>query len=81
MATGRGKTRLGIMDLLKVSAYEMYDVRTSKWYKNPSPQPSLFISTELEQDEIDLILLSAVTKLQPDVIRSGKYSVERKRKT
>lgn len=76
MATGRGKTRLGIMDLLKVSAYEMYDVRTSKWYKNPSPQPSLFISTELEQDEIDLIILSAVTKLQPDVIRSGSYSAE-----
>lgn len=76
MATGRGKTRLGIMDLLKVSAYEMYDVQTGKWYQNPSSQPSLFISTELEQDEIDLIVLSAVTKLQPDTIRSGKYSVE-----
>ena len=76
MATGRGKTRLGIMDLLKVSASEMFDVRTGKWYANPSPQPSLFVSTELEQDEIDLILLSAVTKIKPDVIRSGKYSVE-----
>ncbi len=76
LATGRGKTRLGILDLLKVSGYEMYDVRTRKWYQNPSPQPSLFISTELEQDEIDLILLSAVTKLQPDTIRSGKYSAE-----
>lgn len=76
MSTGRGKTRFGIMDLLKVSAYEMYDVRTGKWYQNPSVQPSLFISTELEQDEIDLILLSAVTKLQPDTIRSGKYSIE-----
>ena len=78
MATGRGKTRLGIMDLLKVSAYEMYDVSTGKWWKNPSPQPSLFVSTELEQEEIDLIILSAVTKLQPDVIRSGKYSAEEK---
>lgn len=78
MATGRGKTRLGLMDLLKVSAYEMYDIRTGKWYQNPSPQPSLFISTELEQDEIDLILLSAVTKLQPDTIKSGNYSVEEK---
>lgn len=78
MATGRGKTRLGILDLLKVSAYEMYDARTGKWYKNPSPQPSLFVSTELEQDEIDLIILSAVTKLQPDTIRSGKYSAEEK---
>ena len=76
MATGRGKTRLGIMDLLKVSSYEMYDVRTGKWYQNPSPQPSLFISTELEQDEINLIILSAVTKLQPDTIRSGSYSAE-----
>lgn len=76
MSTGRGKTRLGILDLLKVSTYEMYDVRTGKWWKNPNPQPSLFISTELEQDEIDLILLSAVTKIKPDVIRSGSYSVE-----
>lgn len=76
IATGRGKTRLGIMDLLKVSASEIYDVRTNKWYANPAPQPSLFISTELEKDEIDLILLSAVTKLKPDVIRSGNYSAE-----
>lgn len=78
MSTGRGKTRLGIADMLKVSAYEMYDVGTSKWYKNPSPQPSLFISTELEEDEINLILLAAITKLQPDIIRSGSYSVEEK---
>ena len=78
MSTGKGKTRLGILDLLKVSAYEMYDVGTGKWWKNPSLQPSLFVSTELEQEEIDLIILSAVTKLQPDVIRSGKYSAEEK---
>lgn len=78
MATGRGKTRLGIMDMLKVSSYEMYDARTGKWYKNPSPQPSLFISTELEEDEINLILLSSITKLQPDTIRSGSFSVEEK---
>ena len=78
MSTGRGKTRLGIMDLLKVSAYEMYDTRTGKWYRNPSIQSSLFISTELEEDEINLILLSAITKLQPDKIRSGNYSVEEK---
>ena len=76
MSTGKGKTRLGIMDMLKVSAYEMYDVGTGKWYRNPSPQPSLFISTELEEDEIKLILLAAITKLQPDTIRSGNYSTE-----
>lgn len=78
LATGRGKTRLGIMDLLKVSAYEMYDVRTNRWYPNPAPQPSLFISTELEQEEIDLILLSAISKLKPDTIRSGSYTAEEK---
>ena len=76
MSTGRGKTRLGLMDMLKVSAYEMYDARTGNWYRNPAPQPALFISTELEQDEIALITLSAVTKLQPDKIRSGNYSAE-----
>lgn len=78
MATGRGKTRLGIMDLLKVSAYEMFNARTGRWYQNPAPQSSLFISTELEQEEIDLILLSAITKLQPDTIRSGNYSEDEK---
>lgn len=78
MSTGRGKTRLGIMDLLKVSAYEMFNARTGRWYQNPAPQSSLFISTELEQEEIDLILLSAITKLQPDTIRSGNYSEDEK---
>lgn len=73
MKTGGGKTRLGLTDLINVSITEQYNWHTKKWVKNDDVEPSLFISTELDKHEIQIILLSAITNLTPEVIRRGNY--------
>ena len=73
-ASGFGKTRQSLMELLYTSLDEMVDSKTGEWVKLPSPRPSLFISTELEQRELQLQMVSFITKIMPDIIRSGKYN-------
>lgn len=73
MASGHGKTRLALMDMLNTSLTEIYHPKYKKWFKNPSSQPALFISTELEENEINAILLSAVTKIPSHVIKRGHF--------
>ena len=46
------------MDMLSVALTEKYHPRYNKWIKNSGSQPALFISTELEEDEINSILTS-----------------------
>jgi len=76
LVTGGGKTRLGLLDMLNVSATEIRNAKTGRWMKQESPDTSLFISTELEKDEIQLILLAAVTRLSPSIIKKGGFSDE-----
>lgn len=73
LKTGGGKTRLAIMDLLHVSATETYNQKKGIWMKNENPQPSLFISTELGKDEIQIILICAITRISPTIIKKGGY--------
>lgn len=72
-ASGFGKTRQSLMELLYTSCSEMVDSETGKWTKLPAPRPSLFISTELEKEELQLQMLSFITKIMPDVISAGHY--------
>ena len=74
MASGHGKTRLAMMDMLSVALTEKYHPRYNKWIKNSGSQPALFISTELEEDEINSILLSALTKIPSHIIKRGHLS-------
>ena len=74
MKAGGGKTRLGLMDLVNVSVTQVFNKHTGKWVTNNNPQPALFISTELSKKEIQLILICAVTRLNPDVIKRGHYT-------
>ncbi|AUV59805.1 hypothetical protein HOS79_gp045 [Lactobacillus phage Nyseid] len=74
MKAGGGKTRLGLMDLVNVSATQIFNKNTGKWVTNENPQPSLFISTELSKKEIQLILICAVTRINPEVIKRGHYT-------
>lgn len=73
MASGHGKTRLAMMDMLSVALTEKYHPRYNKWIKNSGSQPALFISTELEEDEINSILLSALTKIPSHIIKRGHF--------
>ncbi len=72
--TGVGKTRLGAGDAAYISATEWYD-ESYGWQKNKSPQPTLFITTELELDEVQTMFLSAISGVNEDHILDGEYEL------
>lgn len=73
-STGGGKTRQAIMDMLYVACSEMRDSQTNQWVKLPPSKPSLFISTELEKEELQEQMISFITKIPPEIIKAGNYT-------
>lgn len=74
--TGSGKSRTMIADMAGVSAKMMYDSSTHQWMENKRPASSLFITTELDKDEVQLCLLATVSKVPEDIIKDGHYTPE-----
>lgn len=71
-ATGTGKTRQAIMDMCSVTCSHMYI--TGKGWTNLGPSyPALFISTELDKEEVQLIMLAFLTGVSDTEIKNGMY--------
>lgn len=75
-SSGAGKSRMALMDLCSVSVKEMYNVNHNKWIPNPRATSSLFITTELEKEEVQLILLATVSGVEEEIIKNGNYTEE-----
>lgn len=73
-ASGFGKTRQSLMELLFIACDEMVSSKTGKWTKLSPQRPCLFISTELEKEELQLQMLSFITKIMPEIISAGNYT-------
>ena len=71
--TGGGKTRLAIADICNAACDMIYDYEKG-WISNGPSYPSLFISTELEQQELQTIMLAFITGIDDRVIKDGFYS-------
>lgn len=74
--TGVGKTRMALSDIAQVSSVEIFDIDEMKWFKNPNPLPSTFISTELEIEELQTCLIACISGVNEGVVKSGVYSEE-----
>lgn len=72
--TGVGKTRLSIADIANAAVDEIWDYGKKAYVKNGPSQPVLFISTELEKDELQTGILAFVSGVDEDVIKNGRYS-------
>lgn len=71
-STGAGKTRQAIMDMCSVACSEYYITGTG--WKSLGPQfPVLIISTELDQEEVQLIMLAFITGIDDGTIKDGDY--------
>lgn len=71
-ATGTGKTRQAIMDMCSVACSEIYE--TGKGWVSLGPSyPALFISTELDKEEVQLIMLAFLTGVSDSEIKNGIY--------
>lgn len=71
-STGAGKTRQAIRDVCTVACKEIY-VTGKGWVSLGPACPALFISTELDKEEVQLIMLAFITGISDSVIKDGNY--------
>ena len=76
-ATGGMKTSLAIADMIKVAVPRMYI--DGEWKYNGVSIPSLFISTELEKEDLDFLALSHITGINRKKIAEGRFNMEERK--
>lgn len=65
-------TRQAIRDMCNVACDAIYKTGYG-WQSLGESYPALFISTELDKDEVQLIMLAYITGIPDDVIKNGNY--------
>lgn len=73
-ATGNLKTSLQIKNMTHNAVGEIY--RKGKWKYNGTKLPSLFISTELDEAELTVIILAYMTGISRKTIQDGHFNKE-----
>lgn len=71
-ATGVGKTRSMIADACYIACNKIYD-ESFGWIKNGTCEPTLYITTEQELDEIQTMMLAFLSNVDEDHILNGFY--------
>ncbi|TPG68609.1 hypothetical protein EEL31_08805 [Brevibacillus laterosporus] len=66
-------TRLSLGDAGNIASKEIFDTHEKKWIKNGVCEPTLFITTELEMDEVQTPLMAFVSGVDEDNILDGIY--------
>jgi replicative DNA helicase len=72
-ATGVGKTRAMIADACSIACDEIYDIYNQKWIENGTKEPTIFISTEQEIDEIQTMMYAFLSGVDEEHIITGNY--------
>lgn len=72
-ATGVGKTRAMIADACSIACNEIFNPETKTWEKHGTKEPTLFISTEQEKDEIQTMMLAFISGVDEEHILTGSY--------
>lgn len=68
--SGVGKTRVGVQNLVHFSIPHRYDCDKNAWIHEGMSNPSLIISTELELNELQTMILAQVSGVSEDKILS-----------
>lgn len=71
-ATGTGKTRAMIADACNFACNRIYS-NDFGWIKNGRSEPTLFIGTEQDKEEIQTMMLAFLSNVNEDHIISNKY--------
>jgi replicative DNA helicase len=74
-ATGVGKTRAMIADACSIACDEIYNLEEKKWISNGTKEPTIFISTEQEIDEIQTMMYAFLSGVDEEHIITGEYLV------
>ncbi|MEG0579825.1 MAG: DnaB-like helicase C-terminal domain-containing protein, partial [Niameybacter sp.] len=65
-------TRTMIADTCNIGCNEIYDA-TLGWIKNGSAEPTLFVTTEQELEEVQTMMLAFLSNVNEDAILNGTY--------
>lgn len=71
-ATGIGKTRSMIADACNIACNKIYD-ESFGWIKNGTSEPTLFITTEQELEEIQTMMLAFLSNVNEEHIINDEY--------
>ena len=71
-ATGVGKSRSMIADACYIACNKIYD-ETFGWISSGPAEPTLFITTEQELEEVQTMMLAFLANVNEDHILNGKY--------
>ena len=71
-ATGIGKTRSLIADACNFGCNRIYHEQFG-WIKNGASQPTLFIATEQDKEEVQTMMLAFLSSVNEDHILNGTY--------
>jgi replicative DNA helicase len=74
--TGAGKTRMMVADAVNFAANQIFDTYENKWVANGTSEQTLFITTELEIDEVQTMALAFLSAVPEDNILNGEYTQE-----
>jgi replicative DNA helicase len=72
-STGLGKSRSMIADACTFACDTLYDKTKKEWKNNFTKEPTLFIATEQELDEIQTMMLAFISDVEEEHIIDGKY--------
>lgn len=70
--SGQGKTRSMIADVCYIGANQIYDVNLG-WIHTGAAQPTLYITTEQELEEVQTMMLAFISNVNEDHILFNKY--------
>lgn len=72
-STGLGKTRSMIADACYIACDKIYDSEKKAWVDNGTKEPTLYISTEQEKDEIQTMMLAFLSDVNETHILDNEY--------
>lgn len=72
-ATGVGKTRAMIADACSIACNEVWDPVTRRWEKTGTKEPTIFITTEQEKDEVQTMMIAFLSGVDEEHILTGMY--------
>lgn len=72
-ATGVGKTRAMIADACYLACDELYNSAEEKWVSNGTSEPTIFIPTEQELDEIQTMMIAFIADVDETHIIYNTY--------
>ena len=71
--TGLGKTRSMIADVCTVACNKIYNLEPNQWEDNGTREPTQFITTEQEEDEIQTMMIAFLSGVDEDHILENTY--------